>query len=148
MYKYDIGGQERKSEVNEGIADIPQNRTLLIQQLTDEPPLAPQIVPDLRTTADVFNYFKPSKEVVFETEEGSSRMEQLNFTNLADFGKQGISKQSAFLDELTHQCDDLQKFILQLKSNKILRTLLENKDAKASYLAAIAALITELEQPA
>jgi len=39
MYNYDIGGQERKIEVSEGIADIPQNRTLLIEKLTDDPEL-------------------------------------------------------------------------------------------------------------
>jgi len=148
MYNYDIGGQERKSEVNEGIADIPQNRTILIEKLTDEAPLSPRLVPDLRSTGDVFAFFRPAKEVVFETENGTSQMEQLQFNSLADFGKLGISKQSAYLDELSHQCDDLQKFILQLKSNKILRTLLENKEAKGAYMSCVRALINELEQPA
>jgi len=148
MYKYDIGGQERRSEVNEGIADIPQNRTLLIEKLTDEAPLSPNIVPDLRSIADVFAHFKPSKEVVFESENGTSQMEQLTFNSLADFGKQGISRQSAYLDKITHQSEDLQKLILQLRSNKILRALLENKEAKKSYMACITALINELDQPA
>ena len=49
MFNYDIGGQERKIEVSEGIADIPQNRTLLIEKFTDESPLSPQIIPDLKS---------------------------------------------------------------------------------------------------
>jgi predicted component of type VI protein secretion system len=148
MYNYDIGGQERKSEVTEGIADIPQNRTLVIEKLTDDPPLSPQIIPDLKNINDVFSFFKPAKEVEFETMEGSSKTEQLHFESLGDFGKQGVIKQSTYMNELSHQCDDLQKFARQLKSNKILKTLLENKEAKASYMACVQALLDELDQTA
>src|ERR1700724_594237 len=99
MYNYDIGGQERKIEVSEGIADIPQNRTLLIEKLTDEAPMSPQIIPDLKNINDVFSFFKPTKEVDFETSEGAGKTEQLHFESLADFGKQGIIKQSTYLNE-------------------------------------------------
>jgi hypothetical protein len=148
MYNYDIGGQERKIEVNEGISDIPQNRTLLIEKFTDEAPLSPQIIPDLKSLNDVFGFYKPAKEVEFETADGAGRTEQLHFESLASFGKQGITRQSTYLNELSHQCDDLQKFVRQLKTNKILKTLLENKEAKAAYLSCISALITEMEQSA
>ena len=67
MFNYDIGGQERKGEVNEGIADIPQNKTMVIEKLTDEAPMSPQIVNDLKNINDVFNYFQPQKECVFPT---------------------------------------------------------------------------------
>jgi hypothetical protein len=148
MFNYDIGGQERKIEVNEGISDIPQNRTLLIEKLTDESPLSPQIIPDLKSINDVFTFFKPTKEVEFETADGAGRTEQLHFSTLGNFGKQGITRQSAYLNELSHQCEDLQKFVKQLKTNKILRTLLENKEAKAAYLSCIQSLINEMEQSA
>ena len=148
MFNYDIGGQERKIEVNEGISDIPQNRTLLIEKLTDESPLSPQIIPDLKSINDVFNFFKPTKEVEFETADGAGRTEQLHFSTLGNFGKQGITRQSTYLNELSHQCEDLQKFVKQLKTNKILRTLLENKEAKSAYLSCIQSLINELEQSA
>jgi hypothetical protein len=146
MYDYNIGGQERKNEVNEGIADIPQNKTLLIERLTDEPPLSPQVIPDLKNPADVFQFFRPSKEVEFETDEGSARREKLEFRSLGDFGRQGITRQSNFLNELNQQSEDLQKFIRQLRSNKTLKTLLENKEAKASYIACLQGMIDELEQ--
>ena len=147
MYNYDIGGQEVKLDVNEGIADIPQNKTMLIEQLTDEAPATPRIVPDLKTINDVFAFYRPSKEVSFETEDGSDKPEVLKFSGLADFGKQGIIKQSTLLNELSQQCDDVQKYMRQLKSNKILKTVLENKDAKAAYMACLQGLISELEQP-
>jgi hypothetical protein len=148
MFDYDIGGSERKIEVNEGIADIAQNKTLLIEQLTDEPPISPQIISGLKNINEVFNHFKPQKETEFETGDGSFVNETLHFTGLADFGKQGIVNQSAFLKQLSQQCDDLQKFARQLKTNKILKTVLENKEAKAAYQSSIQALIRELEQSA
>ena len=148
MFDYDIGGSERKIEVSEGIADIPQNKTLLLEQLTDDPPVTPNIVPGLKNITEVFDFFKPKKEVEFETGEGSSVSEGLHFHGLADFGKKGIIQQSAYLKQLNQQAEDLQKFTLQLKSNKILKTALENKEAKAAYLAAIQALILELQQSA
>ena len=146
MYNYDIGGQERKGEVNEGISDIPQNKTLMIEKLTDDEPLSPEIVPDLKNITEVFDHFKPQKELEFETAEGSSVNEVISFRSLADFGKPGVLKQSAYLNELNAQCEDLQKFVRQLKANKILKTMLENKEAKSSYMATIQALINELEQ--
>ncbi len=36
MYNYGIGGNEVKKDLNDSIANIPSNRTLLIQKLTDE----------------------------------------------------------------------------------------------------------------
>ncbi|HEY2649460.1 MAG TPA: hypothetical protein VGI38_09695, partial [Puia sp.] len=148
MFNYEIGGQERKIETNEGISDIPQNRTLLIEKLTDESPLSPQIIPDLKSIQDVFAFFKPAKEVEFETADGAGRKEKLQFESLGNFGKQGITRQSTYLNELSHQCEDLQKFVKQLRTNKILRTLLENKEAKSAYLSCIQSLINEMEHSA
>lgn len=146
MYNYDIGGQEVKQDANEAIADIPQNKTLLVEKLTTDPPLAPDIVPDLKTIGEVFDHYQPEKEVTFETADGATQQETLHFSSLADFGKQGIVRQSAFLNELNHQCEDLQKFMRQLKSNKILQKVLENKEAKEAYMACLQGMIQEIEQ--
>ncbi len=144
MYDYSIGGQERKSDVNEGITDIPSNRTLIVAELTDDPPLAPNIVPDLKNIREVFDFFKPEKEVEFDTAEGTQTTEKLKFENLGSFGKQGIIQQSEFLNEMQHEFDDLEKFIKQLRSNKILKAMLENPEGRAAYIASIQGLITEL----
>jgi predicted component of type VI protein secretion system len=144
MYDYNIGGQERKSEVNEGITDIPSNRTLIVSELTDDPPLAPNIVPDLKNIRDVFDNFKPEKEVEFDTAQGTQATEKLKFNTLGDFGKQGVIRQSEFLNEMQHEHDDLEKIIKQLRSNKILKTMLENPEGKAAYIAAIQSMMAEL----
>ena len=146
MFDYGIGGQERKLNVSESIVDIPQNKTLLIEKLTSDPPIRPEVVEGLKTVGEVFAYFKPEQEIEFDTEEGSTISETLRFNSLADFGKKGVIAQSSYLQELNMTFEDFQKYVRQLKSNKILKTMLENPDGKAAYMAAIQAMIRELEE--
>ncbi len=146
MFDYGIGGQERKLNVSESIVDIPQNKTLLVEKLTADPPIRPEVVEGLKTVGDVFAHFRPEQEVEFETEDGSTISETLRFNALADFGKKGIVAQSSYLQELNMTFEDFQRYVRQLKSNKILKTVLENPDGKAAYMAAIRAMIRELEE--
>ncbi|AUD01097.1 hypothetical protein [Spirosoma pollinicola] len=146
MFDYGIGGQERKLDVNESIVDIPQNRTLLIEKLTADPALRPEIVEGLKTVSDVFQHFQPQQEVEFDTEDGSSISETLRFQALSDFGRKGVIAQSAYLQELNMTFEDLQRYVKQLKSNKILKTVLENPEAKVAYMSSIEAMIRELEE--
>ena len=44
---YGIGGNEVKIDASEGIAEIPQNRTLLVEQLTKDEPVAPEVITGL-----------------------------------------------------------------------------------------------------
>ncbi|RYE91363.1 MAG: hypothetical protein EOO37_00465 [Cytophagaceae bacterium] len=146
MYSYGIGGQERKLDnASEAISDIPLNRTLLIQKLTTGAPLRPQIVKGLKTPEAVFAHFKPELAVEFEDAQGAIVPESLHFSSLGDFGKNGIINQSSFLQALATETDDLQKLLRQLKSNKILKTALENPETKAAFLAAIQSMIKELD---
>ncbi|MFD2520217.1 hypothetical protein [Emticicia soli] len=147
MFNYSIGGQERKLDnAQEAIADIPLNRTLLIEKLTNDPPLKPEIVQDLKTVDEVFNYYKPSVEVDFSDAEGADVQEKLEFRNLGDFTKKGLISQSDFLQSLNNEADDLQKLMRQLKSNKILQTALKNAESKAAFISAIEAMIDELDK--
>jgi hypothetical protein len=146
MFNYGIGGQERKIDnTSEAISDIPLNRTLLVQKLTSDPPLRAQIVEGLKTPEAVFAHFKPAVEVEFEKEDGTVIAETLQFQSLGDFGKKGIINQSGFLQDLNTQSDDLQKLLRQLKSNKILKSALDTPETKAAFLAAIQAMISELD---
>lgn len=146
MFNYGIGGQERKLDnASEAISDIPLNRTLLVQKLTSDPPLRAQIVEGLKTPEAVFAHYKPAVEVEFEKEDGTVIPETLQFQSLGDFGKKGIINQSNFLQDLNTQADDLQKLLRQLKSNKILKSALDTPETKAAFLAAIQAMISELD---
>lgn len=146
MFNYGIGGQERKLDnASEAISDIPLNRTLLVQKLTADAPLRAQIVEGLKTPEAVFAHFKPAVEVEFEKQDGTVMPETLQFQSLGDFGKKGIINQSTFLQDLNTQADDLQKLLRQLKSNKILKSALDTPETKAAFLAAIQAMISELD---
>ncbi|MCH5599246.1 hypothetical protein [Niabella ginsengisoli] len=70
---YGIGGTEVKNDAFEAFADIPQNRVLLAEKLTDLPPVRPEIVHGLTDVSAVFNHFNPSVEMEFETEDGASK---------------------------------------------------------------------------
>ena len=71
IYDYGIGGNEVNVDANESIADIPSNRTLLVQKLTDEAPVSPETVYGLQTVEDVFEHFSPSVNV--EMQETTAR---------------------------------------------------------------------------
>jgi len=146
MQTYGIGGTEVRGEANEAISEIPQNRTLMVEKLTADPPFKPEIVKGLTSIDDVFNHFSPSVDVEFEDAEGQSKEEKLAFKSLADFGVDGITAQSEFLKDLTSQKEQLLKIIKQLMSNKLLRKALEDKETKEAMLNTIYALTREIEE--
>jgi hypothetical protein len=143
---YGIGGTEVRLDASEAIKEISQNRTLLIEKLTSDPPVKPEIVTGLKTIDDVFNYFKPEAEVEFTDEDGGDIKETLKFSTLADFGLKGITKQSSFLSDLTTQKEQYFKLIKVLKNSKVLKAALSNPETKQALLNAIQGLIQELEQ--
>jgi hypothetical protein len=144
MAIYDIGGSEVKADANEAMSELPQNRTLMIEQLTKEPPVKPEIAEGLKTIDEVFEHYSPAIEMEFHDSDGGLRKEQLNFRNLGDFGIKGITNQSEFLKGLTARKEQNQKIIKQLKSNKLLQKALENEEYKTALLNSINALIREL----
>ena len=146
MMDYGLGGQERKgNDANEAISDIQKNRTLLVQKLTADAPFKPVVEEKLETVEAVFARYKPNIDVTFDDAEGTGVDETLRFQNLGDFGRKGITAQSNFLQGLNSQQEDYQKFIKQLKGNKVLQKILTDPASKAIYLTALQAMIQELE---
>lgn len=145
MFNYGIGGQEVPKDASEGIAEIPMNRTLMIEKLTADDPVKPQITEGLKTIEEVFANYKPQVNVEFQKEDGSSQEEKLNFSNLGDFGSKGITNQSTFLRDLDLKKNEFAKIIKQLKSNKVLKTVLDNPDSKAAFIQALQAMAQEID---
>lgn len=146
MMDYGLGGQERKgNDANEAISDIQKNRTLLVQKLTADAPFKPVVEEKLETVEAVFARYKPNIDVTFDDAEGTGVDETMRFQNLGDFGRKGITAQSNFLQGLNDQQEDYQKFIKQLKGNKVLQKILTDPASKAIYLTALQAMIQELE---
>lgn len=145
-FNYGLGGQEVPKDASEGIADIPMNRTLMLEKLTGDDPIKPQIVEGLKNIDEVFANFKPQIEVEYTKEDGSFQSEKLNFATLGDFGAKGITNQSDFLKDLDLQKNEYAKIIKQLKSNKVLKSVLENPDSKAAFIQALQAMAQEIDE--
>ncbi|HET8738021.1 MAG TPA: hypothetical protein VFM69_15630 [Pricia sp.] len=140
-----IGGNEIKGDANEALNEIPQNRTLIAGKLTPNAPVKPEVVEGLRTVEDVFEHYTPELKIPFENKDGGTVNESLTFTKLGDFGKKGITNNSVFLKELEIESDQYKKIIKQLKTNKILKSALEDPEAKNSLIDTLDALIEEIK---
>lgn len=143
--KYSIGGTVLENEAFEAFADIPQNRVLLAEKLSADTPIKPEIVSGLTNIGQVFDHFKPKVELEMETEEGTQQKETMHFRNLGDFGIRGITPQSKLLNDLTLKREQYLKIVKQLKTNKLLKQALVDKDHKDNLIAALNALVAELE---
>ncbi len=141
---YGLGGTEVKLDANEAIQEIPQNKTLFVEKLTSDTPIKPEIVKGLKTVEEVFEHYKPNVNMDFETTDGATHKESLQFKNLGDFGIIGITNQSPFLKDLSTEKDQYIKIIKQLKTNKILKAALTDNEAKEALKSAIKGLIEEL----
>ena len=142
---FGIGGNEVKGDANEAITEISKNRTLIAGKLTPNTPIKPEIVEGLRTAEDVFEHFNPEIKIGFEDKNGGVKHEDLKFKNLGDFGKKGLIRNSEFLKDLEIERDHYNKMIKQLKTNKILKSALQDPEAKQSILETINALIDEMK---
>ncbi|HRO43245.1 MAG TPA: type VI secretion system contractile sheath small subunit [Flavipsychrobacter sp.] len=145
MFDYQVGGNAVKTDASEGMADIPMNRSLFVQKLTADDPVKPQAVYDLKTVDEVFNHFKPKVEVDFEKQDGSAVSEEIRFNSVGDFKPSAIVGQSGYLQNLSNQKEDYQKVMKQLKTNKLVKNVIENPETKAAFMSALQSLIQELE---
>src|SRR5687768_14217650 len=114
--------------VGEGFVEISPNKTLFIQKLTHEAPISPEIIEDLQSVEQVFDYFKPNCNVELEKEDGSTFKENFKFSGLGDFDTKNLTNQSAYLRNLNLENDAYLKIIKQLKNNKSLKNVIENPE--------------------
>ena len=146
MFNYEIGGNERKIDTAEAFVDIAPNKTLFVQQLTDNEPVKPEKVEGLKTVEDVFAHYKPQVNVNFDREDGSVQQETLHFQHLGDFGVKQIVQQSDQLRNLNVERDTYLTITRQLKTNKTLKAILENPETRQAFSAALANLAGELQK--
>jgi len=148
MYEYGLGGTERKlNQGGEGFADIPMNRTLLVQKLTADDPISPEMNYDLKTVDDIFNHYKPKLELSMESDDGNSVTEDISFRKLTDFTPDGMTANSPLLQELKHKEEGYLKVVKDLKSNKNLQAAVQDPAKKQAFKSAILAMLKELEEP-
>ena len=138
IYNYGIGGNEVKVDANESIAEIPSNRTLIVQKLTDEAPAA------LETIEDVFQRFEPTVDLCHVDAEGNEIKEIMTFTGLGDFGAKKIKEKSDFLSKLDIEKEQGVRITRQLTSNRALQKALENPEVKNAIMDVIESSIEEI----
>lgn len=141
---YGIGGNEVKIDSSEAIANIPENRSLIVEQLTADEPVTPKAVKGLSTVEEVFEHFSPNIDVEFENEQGQPVKENFSFKTVADFSVKNMTENSDFLKDLAMEKDFFEGLIKQLRSNKVLQRVLENAESKEAFIAALKELKSEL----
>lgn len=145
LYEYGVGGNEVKIDANEAITEIPSNRTLLVQKLTEEAPLQPETTYGLETLEDVFERFQPSVELEFQDQEGNEIPEKLDFKGLSDFSAKKLKENSPFLSQLNIEREQYLKISRLLSSNKALLKSLSDEEARAEMIQVLEASLLELE---
>ena len=144
IYDYGIGGNEVNVDANESIADIPSNRTLLVQKLTDEAPVSPETVCGLQTVEDVFEHFSPSVNVEMQDDNGEDVLETMRFKNLGDFNADKLKENSDFLSKLDVEKEQNIKIARQLSSNKALLKALANPETRQAILDLLQSSLDEV----
>lgn len=145
LYDYGIGGNEVKVDANESIADIPSNRTLLVQKLTDDAPVSPEAVYGLQTVEEVFEHFSPSVELEMQNEKGEDVNETMTFKNLGDFNAKSIKEHSEFLSRLDVEKEQNIKIARQLSSNKALLKALKDPEMRQAIIDLLEASVDEIK---
>ena len=145
LYDYGIGGNEVKVDANESIADIPSNRTLLVQKLTDDAPVSPEAVYGLQTVEEVFEHFSPSVELEMQNEKGGDVNETMAFKNLGDFNAKSIKEHSEFLSRLDVEKEQNIKIARQLSSNKALLKALKDPETRQAIIDLLEASVDEIK---
>lgn len=144
IYDYGIGGNEVNVDANESIADIPSNRTLLVQKLTDEALVSPETVYGLQTVEDVFEHFSPSVNVEMQDDNGEDVLETMRFKNLGDFNADKLKENSDFLSKLDVEKEQNIKIARQLSSNKALLKALANPETRQAILDLLQSSLDEV----
>ena len=128
---------------------IDANKTLIIDQYTDEAPVEAELFQDAKTMKDVFDHFKPSVEVEFTNEEGEIVPETLHFNEMKDFdvngGKGNLVMNSPFLSDIKIHADNSSKVRKQLEQNTKLRNILKDSQAREDLKVMLQAMLDELE---
>lgn len=145
ILEYEIGGNEVKIDASEGIANLPDNRSLIVEHLTSDEPVSPEAATGLTSIESVFAHFQPNVDVEFENADGQPVKENLRFANVGDFSVKNMTQQSEFLSQLNQEKDFYTAVEKQLRTNKVLQRALEDPETKAAFIAALMAARAELE---
>lgn len=133
----------------DGIIEFPQNRTLYVDQFTDEAPNTDEEREGFKpkNMKEVFEHYQPSKEgIALETEDGGSVYETFVFRQIKDFEDDQLIEQSAQLSDKKAKIDAFNAIIRQLEKNKPLRNALKDAASRGNLITVLKSLLQEIEQ--
>lgn len=137
------------ANAQDGIIEFPQNRTLYVDQFTDNAPNSDEEREGFKpkNLNDVFERYQPSKEgIALETEDGGSVYEDFEFRQIKDFEDERLIEQSPLLSDKKAKIDAYNAIIRQLQKNKPLRSALKDQDSRANLLKVLKSLMSEIEE--
>lgn len=136
------------ADAQDGVIEFPQNRTLYVDQFTDNAPTTDEEREGFKpkNLGEVFEHYQPSKEgVALETEEGGAVYEDFEFRQIKDFEDDQLIQQSPLLSEKKAKIDAYNAVIRQLQKNKPLRTALKDASSRESLLSVLKSLKAEID---
>jgi len=98
----------------------------------------------LKTMKMVFEHFKPKSTLTFESEDGVTKKEEIEFKTVGDFKAKNLVKQSGHLSELNVQKEQYKQITKQLGSNRALMKALNDDAAKSAIIDVVKAALEEL----
>lgn len=146
MAKKTVISKVLDAEAVDGIIEFPQNKTLYVDQFTDMAPIKPGEVFQPETMEDVFEHYQPEKRNVQMLDlEGRPVKENFKFNAIKDFDDKELIRQSAYLGQQKAAADSYKTIEQQLIKNKVLRRAFEDEESRKHLVAALQALLAELE---
>lgn len=148
MAKKTVVSKVKEENAQADVVEFPQNRTLYVDQFTDEAPSDDEAREAFKAKSmkDVFEHYQPSKEgITLSTEDGGIVYEDFEFRQLKDFEDEQLIAQSKLLSDDKAKIDAYNSVIRQLEKNKTLRNALKNDAARGDLKNALKALLAELE---
>lgn len=146
MAKKTVISKVLDAEAADGIIEFPQNKTLYVDQFTDKAPVKPGEIFQPETMEDVFAHYQPEKKNVQMLDiDGRPVKENFKFNAIKDFDDKELVKQSAYLSQQKMAMDSYKGIEQQLIKNKVLRRAFEDEEGRKYLIAALQALLAELE---
>lgn len=140
--EYGIGGTLMDVEVAEGFKDIPNNRTLIVVNLTGKMEVHPEVVTGLSTLTEVFHHYRPSISFLLKDEAGRTHSQDYEFRQLRDFSINELISRSSLLSNQEIQLDCYTQILRQLRNNKMFNTILGSDSDRVLLLTSIRSLMS------
>ena len=137
--------KRKQEDTRDGISNIPTNKTIYINQFTINAPLKPVLVKGLKTLGQIFNYYSPTNDVLFENYQGAFIKESFSYKKLHDFKPENCIKSSTVLLQLKQQqlaCLDLLK---AARTNSAFQEIVQKKSKRNSFIKSLKIFIDELD---